>query len=324
MAVRAGPLVRLVGYVRRLVDAYATHQCSLMASACAFSGIFSLIPLLAVGVAAIGFIIGGSDRALADAITAIQGYIPLKGGAIEMAVRHILADRGLIGVFGTIGLLYTAHQMFMAMEPAMNIIWNVPESRPWYRQRLTAFTATLYTLVLLGADTAATVALVYLIDHPEHVLSNRLAVLVLHLGLASLPMILTTALFAQLYRILPARDVPVKPALTGAVAAALLWQLTKLGFTLFLSYSHGYARLYGSISSLIILFVWIYYSMAILLLGAEIAADRESVSHGSDAALERAHAAANLTAARGGTPLHRGAHSGDRGPGEIADGATGN
>jgi membrane protein len=303
---REGRLVRLVRYVRRLVDAYATHQCGLMASACAFSAIFSLIPLLAVAVAVAGFAIGGSDRALADAIAAIQAYVPLKAGTIEPVVSHVLADRRLIGIFGLLGLIYTAHQMFMSMEPAMNIIWNVAESRAWWRQRLVALAATLYTLVLLGADMAATVALIYLMNHPGRVLSNPVATRALHFGLAGLPIVLTTALFAQLYRILPARTVPVKPAYTGAFAAALLWQLMKFAFTLSLGISNGYARLYGSISSLAILFVWIYYSMSLLLLGAEIAADRESASHGADAALERAHAAADLTAARGGTALHRG------------------
>src|SRR5262245_35139083 len=65
---RAAPhrnsLKRSFDYIRRLYIAYETHQCSLLACACSYCALLSLVPLLVVGIAALGFIIGGSEEAL--------------------------------------------------------------------------------------------------------------------------------------------------------------------------------------------------------------------------------------------------------------------
>src|SRR5579871_3163548 len=62
------PVRRFVCYVRRLVEAYVAHQCSLMACACAYCLMLSLIPLLVVGIAALGFFLGGNQAALHDTL----------------------------------------------------------------------------------------------------------------------------------------------------------------------------------------------------------------------------------------------------------------
>jgi membrane protein len=303
---RRNPLSRFVCYVRRLSDSYGTHQCALMACACAFCGILSLIPLLVVGISLLGFTVGGSARALDEVIHAIHGYIPINPEFLHGMLSQILKDRRIIGVFGLVGLIYGAHQTFLAMQPAMNLVWVVPENRHWLRQRLIALGATFLTIVLLGADMAASAALALVFDRNLPLLSAVASSLLLRIGLGVIPVLLTTTLFALLYRLLPARVVPVKSALIGAGVAALLWQATKIGFGLFLLHSHSYDRLYGSLSSLVILVVWTYYSMAILLLGAEIAADYEAMRHGAREAERRSHSGADLAAAHGSAPPDNG------------------
>jgi membrane protein len=112
-------------------------------------------------------------------------------------------------------------------------------------------------------------------------------------------MLVTTLLFALLYQYLPARHVPWKAAFLGAGVAALLWQVTKIGFAFYLAYVHSYDRLYGPLAGLVILVIWTYYSMSILLLGAEIAADYAFQQYGIRAAEARAHSGADLAAASG-------------------------
>jgi membrane protein len=284
--------------VIRLIDAYNAHQCGLMACACAFCAILSLVPLLVIGISILGFVAGGSAQALHEVIQAIRGYVPINPVFLRDMLSHILKDRRVIGVFGLTGLIYGAHQTFLAMQPAMNLVWVVPETRHWVRQRLIALGATFLTIVLMGADLAAStvIALFFQQNLP---LSDTASALLLRIGLGLIPVLLTTTLFAILYRLLPAREVPVKPAIIGAAVAALLWQATKIGFGLFAVYSHSYDRLYGSLSSLVILVVWMYYSMAILLLGAEIAADYEFMRHNPKAAARRSHSGADLAAAHG-------------------------
>ncbi len=296
---RRNPLLRALCYLRRLSEAYATHQCSLMACACAYCAVLSLVPLLVVGIAAYGYVIGGSQRALNEVAAAINSYVPVDTRFLKDLLSHIIADRGLIGLLGVLGLLYAAHQTFLAMMPAMNIIWAVAETRHWLHQRLTALGATLYALVLLGADMAFSGFFAYLQSRPEPFFTNHYTSILLRLAVGAMPVLLTTFLFALLYGFLPSRNIPWKAALIGAVVAALLWELTKLGFGVFLAHVHSYDRLYGSLSGLVILVVWAYYSMAILLLGAEVAADYESSRRSPAAAEARAHSGADLFVATG-------------------------
>ncbi len=290
---------RMICYVKRLSDAYGTHQCSLMACACAYCAVLSVVPLLVVGVAALGYFLGGSDNALQHVLTASRRYAPVDPAFIKETLLHVLQDRKLIGVFGIIGLLYGAHQTFLAMQPAMNIIWVTPETRHWLRQRFIALIATFITLVLLGADLIATTCIALISQYNSTYLPGIAEARILRVALNISPMLLTTILFATLYQILPSRPVPIRAALVGAAVAALFWQLLKVGFAYTLVYVHTYDRLYGSLSGVVILVVWIYYSMAILLLGAEIAADYEFTRHGRKEAQDRSHSGADLSTAKG-------------------------
>ena len=289
--------LRVVRYARRLSDAYSTHQCSLMACACAYCAVLSLIPLIIVGVAVLGFVLGSREHALNDTIGAIRAYVPVNFDFLKANLESVLENRRVIGIFGLTFLIYGAHQTFLAMQPPMNMIWVVPETRHWFKQRLIALGATFFTLILLPADIAASVLTVRVADYGGHWISNPFLAS-LFKGITGLPPILiTTLLFAVLYRILPDRRVPWKSAFVGAGVAAFVWQLTKLGFVFYLQHSHGYQILYGSLYSIVVLVVWVYYTMALMLLGAEITADHEFMRHGREAAEERSRSGADLTSA---------------------------
>ncbi len=288
-------------YTIRLSDSFSAHQCSLMACACAYIALLSVVPLLVLGIAALGFLMRSPRHALDLVVAAVGGYAPNRAflDSAREILERIFADRRLIGLLGLGGLLFGAHQIFLAMQPAMNLIWVVPETRHWARQRLVALAATLYALLLLGLDLAASAFLVYLGGRPEYVFASHATAFFLRLGVALVPMLVITLLLVLLYQFLPNRAVPWRSALVGAVVASLLWQATKIGFSLVLLHANSYNRLYGSLGSLVALVVWTYYSMAILLLGAEIAADHATMRQGERAAEQRAESGADLAAASG-------------------------
>ncbi len=245
-----------------------------MASACAYCTLLSLLPLLIVGISVLGYVMGGSKDTLSHVMTAIRGYIPINPNFLEVSLQRVLADRGLIGFYGLIGLFVSAHQIFLSLMPAMDIIWGVKEDRSWIRQRVIAVGLTIITLLLLGADLAVSALIAYLENVDIPLINQKFGnPLLTKISIGLIPLIITTFLCAYLYRSLPDRHIPWRSVLTGAAVAAVLWEITKIGFGIFLQHVHSYDRLYGSLSSLVILVVWTYYSMAILLLGAEIAAD---------------------------------------------------
>ena len=289
--------LRAVRYLRRLTDAYMTHQCGLMSCACAYCGVLSLVPLIIVGVAILGVVYHGRAQALTQTVHAVQNYVPyVKVDFLREQLKDVLDNSRVMGIFGMMFLIWGAHQTFLALQPAMNLIWVVPETRHWFKQRMVALAATFFTLVLLSLDLAATFLTAQVANYSGHWIDSSVLATLLKIITGMLPVLITAILFATLYKMLPDRRVPWKSAYMGAAVAAFLWQITKVGFAYYLvNHSEGYTRLYGSLSTIVILVVWMYYTMAILLLGAEIAADYEFMRHGRQAAEDRSHSGADLT-----------------------------
>jgi membrane protein len=82
---------------------------------------------------------------------------------------------------------------------------------------------------------------------------------------------LTVALVWGVFAFFTTRVQPLH-LLAGAFATAVLWFLLRPGFTLLLTYDDGFGMAFGAFRSIFLVVLWIYYSLAMMLLGAEVAA----------------------------------------------------
>jgi membrane protein len=87
----------------------------------------------------------------------------------------------------------------------------------------------------------------------------------------TLPFALAFLTVTGLYRLVPRRRPQWREAMIGALTFSLLWVAAKLLFVTFSTYSNVYGDLYGSLLEVILLLLWVYYSAALLLIGAEVA-----------------------------------------------------
>ena len=83
--------------------------------------------------------------------------------------------------------------------------------------------------------------------------------------------IVETVFFSMSYKYLSHAHLQMKKALVGGFVATILWEFLKHMFGLYIVSIKLYALVYGSIGSLILLILWIYYSIVIYLFGAEVA-----------------------------------------------------
>jgi membrane protein len=261
-------------YGKRISDAFNRHFGGLMAAAVSFFAILSFIPLLSVGVSVLGLFLGGSASALDQLSTTIRSYFPTDIQLIRSTLEEIHQERTLLGTLGLVGLLVSGSAIFTNLEIAFNNIWGVEVMRNWFKQRIVAVGTSVLILGLLFSSIAVTSVLTFVQNASHRLGAEGKGVDVAWQIVAYLVSTLfSVMLFALIYKIIPNKLIEWREALIGGSFAGLAFELAKYGFAFYLSRFNSYSRVYGSLGGMIVLVVWTYYSMTILFLGAEIAAD---------------------------------------------------
>ena len=288
-------LVRLkrifwIKFIFDVFERFGRDNGGLMAAGLAFFLVLAFVPLLLVGLWALGLVYAHKPD---EAVTQIQHLLTsqILPGAAGDEVKHlmeranisdghghagptllnILRGHGLAGLIGFLGIVWAAIQIFVNGSTVMNATWEVKEKRNWFMLRGVALGLLVGTGILLVASLAVTA-------FSTAVSASRYAHLVpfqgaLFSGLLELGAVVVSALmYAVIYKFLPSPSANVswRAALIGGAAAAVAFEIAKKGLSLFLL--NPKQSLYGELGNLIAFVLWVYYSMMILLLGAEVSA----------------------------------------------------
>jgi membrane protein len=272
--------------IREPFRKYVTAHCPMMAASLSFFGFLSLLPLAMVAISVLGFVYGGTESGTDKVVRIVGGVMPAGVTEIRAAVESLFRMRGEIGILGLVVLLWSASSIFTNLQLAFDVIFGRTKNRGFWFRRLVAIAAVLglaAVLVLFGlgvpffqlfADWYAErfgqnlLARPWVIDAVSKTLSAVFAVFV----------------FALIYRVLPRGEVKTRNAILTGVVFGILWELVRWGFGIYVRYGAGRAAIYGSLSSLLLLMLWIYVSSSILLLGASTLAVLERSRNGSQPA----------------------------------------
>jgi membrane protein len=86
-----------------------------------------------------------------------------------------------------------------------------------------------------------------------------------------LPFSLTLVAYLVLYRVVPSQKVTFGEVWPGALVAAVLWTLLRVGYTFYITEFANFEDLFGPLAAIITLIVFIYFASVVLLIGAEVA-----------------------------------------------------
>ena len=151
----------------------------------------------------------------------------------------------------------------------MNAAWETTEKRNWFVLRGVALGLLVGTGVLLVLSLVVTALSTQFSDSPFAKLVPFEGAAIA--GLIELGAVVVSGLmYAVTYKFLPSAKVSWKSALIGGFAAAIAFEIAKKGLSVWLLKPNK--TLYSELGNLIAFVLWIYYSMMILLLGAEVAA----------------------------------------------------
>jgi len=193
---------------------------------------------------------------------------------LETQLNGILDGTGISIFVALLIGLWSGGNIFITLESAMNLVWGATKSRPLWRRRLLAvFMIFLFAVCLIIAFIFVNIIRLAPISSSElfdvKVLTSLQSFALTYI----IPTILVITLFGTIYYMLPNVAMPLRIVLPGAITAGIAWTISLHIFSWFATYSfERYKALYGSITSIFILLLWMYYSSYILLFGAEISA----------------------------------------------------
>ena len=257
---------------KELGDDDATH----LAAGVAYYAMFSLFPLL-LGLLAIGGMVLASETQQQAFLSFVTDNLPGSRAFVEDNIQEVVQFRGILGIGAVVGLLWSASAGMGAVARGVNRAWDIHQNRPFYIAKPLQIFMALAVGVLFLISTSATSAIEVLTD-PQRDLGIPAQELFLGLGLSRfalrlIPFSINLGIFLLIYRFVPNCKTYWRYVWTGAVVAAVLFEVAKGLFLWYLDNLASYRQVFGSITSVMILLIWIWVSALILILGAEISSE---------------------------------------------------
>jgi membrane protein len=255
-----------VGLPLAVVYKFIDDQGTYLAALITYYGFVSLFPMLLLLVTMLGFALRGDPNLQQLILHSALRDFPIIGDQIGQNI-HSLHGNVTAVVIGVIGSLYGGLGVTQAGQHALDTVWAVPRTaRP---DTLRASLRGLLMLVLLGTGVLATTALSALTTGAE-AYGATLGV-GLRITATLLAASINAGLFLGAFRILTARDVVIDQILSGAILAAIAWQLLQVLGTYYLAHElRGASATYGLFGIVLGLLAWIYLAALIVVFCAEL------------------------------------------------------
>ncbi len=242
------------------------------AASISFSFFMAIFPMLIVFIALIPFIpINNFQDSL---INFIENITPDKTEVIIRSTLHDIIERprgGLLSITSILALIFATNG-FDSIVDAFNNTYHTMETRSWIKQKLIStllfFIISMIIILSIILLTTGTFFLTFLMA--KHILTSRLMFYSLEITkwVILIGMFFFTISF--IYYLGPARESKFRFISAGSSLATFLATLACIGFNFYVQHFSSYNALYGSIGTLLILLVWIYFNAIILLIGFEL------------------------------------------------------
>ncbi len=245
-----------------------------LSASLAYYTIFSIAPLLILIISIAGLVLG-PDAAANKLYPQISHYV---GSEAALQVQEILKNLQLSGksgtavVIGVATLLIGASSIFIEIQDSLNIIWRV-KAKPkkgWLKliqNRFLSFSLIISLGFLLLASLLVNFIINALGKRIEYFLPAITGPILKGVNLG-ITLIVITILFGIIFKFLPDVKIRWKDVRSGAFFTSLLFMLGQYLIGLYIQYT-AQGSAYGAAGSIIVILVWIYYTSAILYIGAE-------------------------------------------------------
>ncbi|MEP6598361.1 MAG: YihY/virulence factor BrkB family protein [Actinomycetota bacterium] len=261
---------RWAGFPVAVLYKFVDDQGTYLAAMITYYGFLSLFPMLLLFVSILGYALHGDPHLQRRVLDSALTQFPVVGDDLA---RNISALHGstLAIIIGIAGSLYGGLGVIQAIQNAMNKIWAVPRGdRPnVFKARL----LSLLVLLVVGTGFLFTTVLSALSAGAQSFGAN------LGAGVRLISIVVAAAinalLFIVVFRMLTAREISFRQVRSGAIAAALIWQVLQLVGGYYVGHKlRGAGATYGVFGLVLGLLAWIYLETLTIILCAEANAVR--------------------------------------------------
>lgn len=253
-------------------------QISLIAAGVAFYAFMALFPAIVAGLLLYGLVrtpaqiqaqaADWTKTLPSDAASVITTQLQKLAESSHQSLGIGLGVALLLAVWsaaGGVGNLITA----------LNIAYDEQDERGFLRRKLLALGLTLgavvFVVVVLGLVAVAPAVL-------NHVVGSGPARWGLEFGRWLVLLLAMCGVLAVLYKVAPDRDQELRWLSVGAVTATLAWLVASVAFSIYVANFSSYAKTYGALAGVVVLLLWLWMTMYVVLLGAELNAEAEKHS----------------------------------------------
>lgn len=267
-------LRRLGSVLSKAANAWIDDHAQSMGAALSYYTVFSIAPLLLIAISVAGLVFG-QDAAQGAVVDQLRGLIGQNGAqAIQDLLKNVSRpSSGIVAtVVGLAVLVIGATSVFAELQDDLNRIWQVPVRKKvssWWaflRTRLLSIGMIFAMGFMLLVSLAASAAFDAFAAWSTSALAGWEGLA--HAVNFVVSFVLTTALFAMIYRFMPQATIEWRDVGIGALVTALLFTVGKTLIGLYIGKS-ALASGFGAAGSLAVLLAWVYYSAQIFLFGAE-------------------------------------------------------
>lgn len=280
------PKLNYKEFVKKVYEKAMDEDITTNAAQVAFYFIFALFPLLLFLLTVIGMILGAAEDIKKELFAYLQQIIPASAvGLIEETLNEV-TEGGSGGklTFGALVALWSASAGIDNIRIALNDVYDLKETRPWWKYKLTSVLMTLGIALLiffaLGIIFYGAQFINLLLTPIGLPINSPIIINIFSFAVVGIALILC---FALIYSFAPNHTPFTFTWITpGAITAIILWLVFSFGFRLYLGYFDSYAKTYGSLGAMIILLLWLYLTALVILIGGVINAVSNELSGKND------------------------------------------
>jgi|SRR5690349_6038311 len=259
----------------RVYESIQENRVVTIAAGVTFYCVLAIFPAIGALVSLYGLF--ADPTTIASHLDTLTGVMP--GGGVQVIgdeLKRLTAQRSALGIATIVGLvaaLWSANAGMKSVFDALNIVYAEPEKRGFIKLNAVTLAFTAATIIFVVLALGAMVVLPPALNHLGMGGAVEQAVRIVRWP----AMLIVVALWlAALYRLGPSRRQPKWRWITpGSAVAAVLWLIVSLLFTWYAANFGSYDKTYGSLGAAVGLMVWLWLSILVVLLGAQLDAEME-------------------------------------------------